>query len=194
MAGFSHEIAACTRKPAAIVSLPTTAWASEWPDKPTQEVAVGLSLLSERDLQTVRAEAAKEANELHPGSGADDPDWVDARNDALMAWAVSLALREPDDAALPVLPMQDEDEVRRALSGGAIRHLWDELERASIVNSPVRSEATDEEVERLAHLLLEGHVEKLASPSQTRLRKLLSFALDELLLVADMDLDQQDSA
>ena len=182
MAAFSQVTATSARKPCAIATLAPAAWHHEWPDRPAQSVAVGLSLLSEAQCATCRAEAEKAADELHPRGG---DGWLDAHNDALLRWAVGLSMCNPNDASLPFLAAQ-EDNLGQALTPDAIRHLWDELERARIASSPVRVPATDEDLAALAGLLTDGTVGHLASPQALRIRKLATFMLDELSIVSEM--------
>jgi hypothetical protein len=186
---FSQSIAQAARIPDAVVYLGPDAFATSWPRKPVRQTAAGLLLLSEKDVSICRAEAAKKANELHPEGPGADPVWNDAYNDELMAWALSRSLCCAEDAETPFFAVdgQDEDVVQMALVPSAIRHLWDELERATITKSPVRREATDEEMEDLGQMLkLTG---MLATPQQKRIRKLCSFLLDELAPLAGFEDD-----
>ena len=173
MSAFSQEVSAA-RLPDVVVQLRPDAFDSTWPHKPTGQVAVGLLLLSERNVGTCRAEASKHAFELHP-EGERDPAWVEAYNDELMAWVMSRSLCNPRDAHEPFFAAQgqDEDTIKTALTSDGIRHLWDELERATIAKSPIRREATDEELRDLGEvLLLTG---SLSTVQQKRMRKLASF-------------------
>lgn len=183
---FSQITAAAARKPAAIVTLAPSAFADDWPHRPAKSVAVGLSLLSDRDIQTCRAEARKEADEMFPGARLGDDDWIESRNDALMRWAISLSLCDANDASQTYLHMQDEDRVKSAFTPQGVRHLWDELERATISQSPVRQQATDDDVEELGRLLIDGTVQRLVAGQSVRMRKLVTFMLDELAPLSDM--------
>lgn len=165
MGAFSQQVAA-SRKPAAVVRLSPSAFADEWPDRPQNGVAVGLSLLSDRALETCVAEAEK----------ADD------REVAMLRWAVGLALCDVNDASKPYFEMQ-QDNLQHALRPDAIRHLYDELERATIEASPVRKPADDDDLIELARLLASGVIEHLSAPQALRLRKLAAFMADELSVV-----------
>lgn len=186
MAAFS-QIVNAARLPAAIVQLRPEAFHSEWPHKPTNTVAVGLSLLSEADTAVCRAEASKKACELHPEGPKLDPAWVEAYNDELFVWVLSRTLCDASDAGKPYFEEhgQDEDIVKQAFTAQAIRHLWDELERATISVSPVRAPASDDDLRYLAKLLDAGAVGLLVTPQQLRMRKLAAFMLEQLEPLAE---------
>jgi len=188
MTAFSVS-AHAARVPAAIVQLGPGAFAPEWPHRPANAVSVGLSLLSAEDIVTCRAEASKKATELHPDGPRMDPNWNDAHNDELFAWVLSRSLCNCSDASEPYFAEQgqDEDIVKQAFTPATIRHLWDELERATISLSPVRAPATDEELADLGQLLADGAVTHVMSPFQLRLRKLASFMLDQLAPIDEDD-------
>jgi hypothetical protein len=188
MSAFS-EIASTGKKPDHIVTLGPDAFATSWPHKPVKAVPVGLLFLSEGDCLTIRAEASKRATELHPNGPSVDPDWIDARNDELLAWALSRSLCKPTDATEAFFSDhgQDEDIITEALLPQTIRHLWDELERVTIASSPVRIEATDDEIDQLSDLLRSGAIGNLVRTQQIRLRKLCSFMLDELSPFMEFD-------
>jgi hypothetical protein len=187
MPTFQAAIASVQRKPAHVVTLKPDSFQDGCPTKPRQAVAVGLSLLSEADLGAARAEAVKIADRDNGELSHSDEDWISARNDALIRVALSRSLCEPNNAEKTYFDNQDEDTLARYLTSPAVRHLWDELERASIMASPVRAEAEPDEIADLAKLLASGLIEDLGGPQRTRLKKLCSFMLDELLPLVDED-------
>lgn len=187
MAAFSHAVQTAKRRPLTVVTIGPADWSDTWPDKPTQSVAVGLAAFSEANVRTCLGEAIKQADELLPKASHADPDWIDARNDALMIWALSLSLCDVNDPEKTYFEPQDEDIVASAFRPQTVRHLWDELERASIAKSPIRNAATDDEIAQLSELLAAGLISKLVDSQAIRLRKLASFMLDELVAVADID-------
>lgn len=194
MAAFSHTVQAAKRRPLAVVTIGPSDWSDTWPDKPAQSVAVGLLAFSEANARTCLAEAVKQADELHPKSTHSDADWIDARNDALMTWALSLSLCDPNDADATYFDLQDEDVVAQRFRPQTVRHLWDELERASIAKSPVRNPASDEDLAQLAELLTAGTVGKLVDRQALTMRKIAAFMLDELMMVAEIQDDEEAEA
>lgn len=179
MAAFSKSLAE-SAKPARVVVLPLSAWASDWHDRPSGEIAVGLRLLSEADTQVAIASAAREAREACPEAEADSPELVDAYNAALMRWAVARATCDPNDAAKPWLDAA-EDTIGHALTSAGLRRLWDELERATLEESVTTREASDLELVELAALLVSpDELSALPRADARRLRRLAAHLLDTL--------------
>lgn len=167
------------RKAPAVVQLAPSEWHDEWPDKPSASVAVGLRCISELDTESIKAQAAKAARELYPEAEYDDADIADAFNGALMRLAVARATCKPDDAGAPFFEMP-EDQIAEAWLPATVRKLWDRLERLTIETSCVVEPAADDQVAELCGLLATGGASKLTTAAELRLRKLLSFCLDEL--------------
>lgn len=186
MAAFSQAVQQSNRRPLAVVTLGPADWSDTWPDRPATSVAVGLSSFSEANALTCLGESVKRADELLPRSSHFDADWLDARNESMMLWAVSCSMCDPNDPSQTFMTSQDNDSVAQAFRPETIRHLWDELERAMIARSPVRNPATDEELGALASLLEAGTVGKLVGSQSVRIRKIAAFMLDELAVVAEM--------
>lgn len=179
MAAFSKSLAE-SAKPARVAVLPLSAWASDWHDRPSGEVAVGLRLLSEADTQVCVASAAREAREAHPEASADDSELVEAYNAALIRWAVARATCDPNDAAKPWLDAA-EDTIAHALTSSGLRRLWDELECATVEESVTTREVTDLELVELAALLVSpDELSALPRADARRLRRLAAHMLDTL--------------
>lgn len=194
MAAFSQAVQKTPRRPLAVVTLGPADWSDTWPDRPATSVAVGLSAFSEQNALTCLGEGVKCADELLPKASHFDADWIDARNEALMLWAVTLSLCDAADPGKTYLASQDDQSVAMAFRPETIRHLWDELERATIARSPVRNPATDQELATLAELLTSANVDKLVDGQALRLRKLASYMLDELLIVAEVGDEEEEAA
>lgn len=189
MAAFSKSLADSV-KPARVVVLPLSAWASDWHDRPSGEVAVGLRLLSEADTQTCMASAAREAREVYPEAPEDSPELVEAYNSALMRWAVARATCDPNDASKPWLDAA-EDTIALALTPSGIRRLWDELERATLEESVTTREASDLDLVELAALLVApDELEALPLAAARRLRRLAAHMLDTLRPEGTDDVDE----
>lgn len=185
MGAFSNYQAQKASKPATVVLLKPENFCSTWPEAPRSDVAVGVRLLSELEVQQVKAEAAKQARAYYPDVEYDDELMDKAFQDELMKLAVARATTSPNDAALPYFPAPD-DMIGEAWLPSTIRRLWDELERCTIERSPIARPAGDEDLKKLALLIEKGHVTKLADAQQLRLRKLMRFALEELEAVDEV--------
>jgi len=162
--------------PAATVLLPAKAWSSNYTARPRDEVALGLRCLSEADALTCEAEAAKEAT----AGGRSAEEAPERFNEALMVWAVASALCDPNDARKAYFEFGDAD-VRRAFPPETLKHLFHELELAHLASSPVRPEASEEDLLDLADRLTDPEPFARLTPARAaRLRRLLRFCLDEL--------------
>ncbi len=193
MAAFSQTVQKSTRQPMAIVKLGPADWCDTWPDRPATSVAVGLSAFSEANALTCLGEAVKAADDLLPRAHHTDADWIDARNELMMLWAISCAMCDPNDATTTFMSSQDSGSVAQALKPETIRFMWDELEKAIIARSPVRNEATDEELAQLAEHLRSGSIAKVAAGQQMRLRKMAAYMLDELVCAAETSDDDTEA-
>jgi hypothetical protein len=125
-----------------VISLPPSAFADTWKDKPAQLTRIGLKRIAEADQRAARVEAAKKADALHPAGTHDDPIWVEAYNQALMHACLSFALTQPEDATQPLWPLQF-DVLPHRLTDGGVERLFDELELLTVLDSPSRPEASD---------------------------------------------------
>jgi hypothetical protein len=182
MATFRALREAAGPKPAEVVELRPEHFADTWPGKPTEAVRVGLRIVSEANLQTGRAEAARQAWERFPDEELDEEERVDAFNDALMAWVVAKATTQPDNAAVPWLEMA-QDNLPIALSSGGLRELWYRVEALTVERSPLSPEATDDDLVKLVEALQSGAAWTSADgPAARRARRLLRRAMHELAL------------
>lgn len=162
-----------------VVTLKPSEWAHDYEGRPDGSVAFGVRVITDADVQTARAEAAKLAIELHPEDGEGR---LEAYNDALLRWAVARGLCDPNDVTSPhpYLPLP-EDMVRVAFPQTTIRRLFDEIERLQIETSQIFPEATDDELGELAELLsVDAPFGDLPEPRARRARRFARFILDEL--------------
>lgn len=177
---FSKKLAEAPPKPPAILVLKPEHYASSWPDRPKADVAAGVRTLSERELQEVAGEAAKDARLFHPDANTtEDGPFTLAYEDAIVRLAAGRCLTNPNDSRDPFFSAADE-MVGMALTKTTIRRVWDELEKVTISTSPVMEPATDDEIADLAGLLTGELVAKLSPAAELRMRKLLGFCLEEL--------------
>lgn len=165
-----------TRLPLRCVVLAPSAFADDYADKPTTEVAIGLRLLSQAKIQTARAEAARRAVELH----RDDLEGqLEAYNDVLMTLAVAYAACDPNNAAQEYFSLA-EDTVPIALTPEGIRHVWHAIEKMHIEESPLSVVATDEDIRALFGRLAAVGFDGVAKATEKRVRTLLAFCLSDL--------------
>ena len=160
--------------------VPPTVFASTFKRRPTTEVCAGFRALSEDDIVWAKQEAAKRAWEAHPQL-PDEQLRIDAFNDALMRCTIARGTCDPNDCAKPWDMWQGgpDSNVHTMLTKDGTRYLYDEVERATILASPLRGEAMDEDVLTLFDVL------PLALPSMphvaaSRVRRMLAYALDEV--------------
>ncbi len=184
MPAFSAIVGAAKRPAVRVVALPPDGYAGTWEgDRPQTVQAVGLRTLSEGDLETARAEAARIAWEAHPDrqAGADAAALrVAAYEDAEVRLVVARAACKPDDQSAPFHDLPD-DWARLALTPAAVRLLWDELERLTVATSPTVPEATAEECAELAALVVDaGAWQRLDETDAGRVRRLLAACLTAL--------------
>lgn len=171
--------------PPGFVLVPPNAFRSDFPNRPTEPVAVGLRLVSQTDLQTARAQARETASQAIPDVKLDDPNdiqaWTDAYNDRLMSYIVSQATCDANDVLEPwsFVRMAPEDLVPLYLTADGIKLIFDKWEQVKISLDPTQREATDDEVDNLLDTLRERE-DGLSFVRRARIRRLLAYVHDEL--------------
>lgn len=183
MSTLSAATQQAPRKPPRIVVLPPSAFAEDWPQRPASSVALGLRLVSERDLQVAMGEARKAARAHLIDEQLTEADRVvawDAYNDAEVRYAMARATTDPNDVSRPYF-LFAEDTIKLALTSEGIRRLWDEyviLSRSSGIDLP---QAEDEELERLGRVLQRpGCLDSLEANVQKEVRKLCAHLLRQI--------------
>lgn len=171
------SILTSTKKPPRIVTLSPHHFADTYESKPEVEVAIGLRLVSEHDLDVARAQAATKVVTMF----SDDEDAItdetardEAYNDALVCWAVARATTNPNDVSRPYFDCA-EDVLPTALTPQAIRFLWDELVRLQAGSGAITPPASDDEIESLFAMLKSGALTDLDDQQASELRKLLAY-------------------
>lgn len=168
---------AAKHRPPKVITVPPSAFASEWRDRPTEPVEIGLRTLADGETETARAEAAKRALRIHP----EDRDLaVDCFNDALLRWLIARATCSPDDVREPYFRAA-EDTVRFALSTEGVKLLSHELEVFTLETSPMYPPAKDDELLDLAALLEDEAPFAGMSPAEERgTRRLVGVVLERI--------------
>jgi hypothetical protein len=172
-------------QPPSFVVVPVDAWRSDWEDRPKEELAAGLRLISHQDLQAARAQGSERAKQAFPDIDIENPldlqAWADAYNDAILGHIVAMALCDPNDVSEPWEPIKaaPEDMVREFMTSDGLRLIYDAWERTRISVDPTQREATDEEIDTLPALMREKGT-TLTRTTSSRARRLLAFILDEI--------------
>jgi hypothetical protein len=181
MTGFRESVGGAGHVPApATLELGPAAFSPTWRSRPKSAIVFGLRVPSERDLQSARAEAAKQAAQLV--ADLNDPDvTIDTFNDALLSQLVSYAICDPSnvEAVHPVLEFP-QDQVQEYLTSNTIRRIFDEVERLQVATSPLFPEADAADIIELIGLLQANRLGDVDAVTARRTRRFLRFVLDEL--------------
>lgn len=179
MSAFSAVRAAESVAPPLRFVLPPSAFV-DGPQRPTEPRDVGLRLLSEGDLQSIRIAAIQGTTARLKGISTDDPVWVESFNAALMLGAATRALCHPDDVHRDYWDMQ-RTVAPTALSPGGVERIWDELEALKIRSAPTAPEASAEDIAALAsRLATPAFLERVPAGDRRVARRYLRYVLDML--------------
>ena len=179
MPNFTDNAAKETKKPDRIVVLPPELFAYNWHGRPKTEVAIGLRVISERDVQIGRAGASKYMVAMYgtPEGKIRDPEQAfGCWNDTWLAYAIGRAACDPNDADKPYFTF-GEEEASKALSSEGLRRLWDEYGLIAR-GTGERAMIGDEELLPLARSL--ANVGALDEDKQREVRKHLAWVLEIL--------------
>jgi hypothetical protein len=177
MGSFATNSEQETKKPDRIVVIPPSLFAASYRSRPTAEVAIGLRVISERDVQVGRAAASKHMVLFYgtPEGKIRDPEQAyGCWNDTWLAYAIGRAACDPNDSDKPYF-MFGEEEAARALSSEGLRRLWDEYCLIA-KGTGERAQILDEELLPLAKSLV--NVGALEPVQQTEVRKHLAWILE----------------
>lgn len=145
-------------------------FAYDWPERPAQDVIVGLRTPTITDMERAQADSRMKA----AASGEE------AGRQALMAYAVARGICDPNDFRKPH-PLFElaEDRVPRALTMRAIERI---LEALADMVSPIRDEASDEEVASLWRMLAcDGALDDLPPARASDVRHHLKIAFELMI-------------
>jgi hypothetical protein len=168
------------QKPARVVTLPRSAWAPSWPDRPEADVEVGLRLPPEALLVGARAEAARKAWRLHP-EPADEDGRVEAYNSFVMAAVVAHAACSPEDETAPYFGELAVDNAPLALTADGLQHLFEQLDLFAAETSASIPEADDALLAALADALQTGAAWEGCDLGQAATVRLLLFRAATIL-------------
>lgn len=173
--------------PPGSVVVPPEAWSSAWPDRPEEEVCIGLRFVPDVELEDARVEAYRRAEGLFPDhkSSPHVRDlFVASFNDTLVRWIIARGTCDPNNVHKPWELWADAAEdiaVEQALTdlGAAlIFDAWEQMRIASDIALPV---ASDEDLSLLPELLTRLPIlSENSRAREQRCRRLLRFVMEEL--------------
>ena len=171
------------RPPARTLPLPPEVFSDSFRDRPSKPVRVGLRTIALLDLAEARQNAAQAAVAAFPAE-RDASLALDTYNDELIAWFASRCVCELDDVRKDwaLLEGTGVEGIKNVLSPEGARLIFDAYERLNIDQDPTQPEATDDEIVRLGEVYADA-APHLHGDRLSRVRRLLSFVLDELRAV-----------
>lgn len=164
MAKMGDVTRSAARQPLACVTITPSAFADTSPVRPDSPVAIGLRFISEAEMATADAEAAKRADREHPGARGSQG-WEDAYNSAAMANVVAFGTCDPTDVATDWLVAQ-ADAIPQTLRGEGVELLFREWQAFSAKYDPTRPQATTDDVDAVAVALADGVIYDLPPGTQ----------------------------
>ena len=204
-----------SRRPPHIFWLGPGAFTEAWSDRPREKIQVGMRRASADEYMSARAQAAKKTDELHPPLAGhhDHPTWQETYDVVMFHYLLGHVLTLPEDVTQKLWPHIQSgdmfmpgqvtplgsDVVSIRFSREGIDRLFFELEVLSVKDSPVRREASDEEIVEMAEAVeqktffssialppaLPGKPELLPAEAkhkrarvEQQLRKLLAYVID----------------
>jgi hypothetical protein len=179
------QITSKDRAAAKLVTIPRSAFADDWADKPTDDIVAGLRLVAEKDQETATIEAAKYATRVLEGgpheAKVDAETFDEIFNSRIMVEIVARTLCDPNDVTKPhpTFPFP-EDQIPIAFSPRGIRLVWAALERAMVELSPVVGEASNADLQRLAMHVSNGSFDRLRAEEARSARRFADHLLSML--------------
>lgn len=174
-------------RPPSHVIVPPDAFASEWVDRPDEDVCIGLRFVPDAELEDARVEAFRRASTLvpeHHTSPESTEVFIASFQDALMRWIIARGTCDPNNVHKPWYAWAAAPEdivVEQALTDHGAQLIFDAWERMRIEANIGLPEATDADLRLLPELI--ARLPALTAASRTRalrLRRLLRFVLEEL--------------
>jgi hypothetical protein len=169
-------------KPARVVVVPLSAWAYNYKLKPKDEVAIGLRLISEREVQVGKAEASKYMLKMYGTDGAlpltDIEKAYECWDDAFLAYVVGRSACDPNDCDKQYFPFA-QDDAKNALTSEGLRLIWDEYMLAAR-GTGERAQIREDELLVLARSLVGGGLSVLDTETLKEARKHLAWVYEVL--------------
>lgn len=173
---LATALAAAAIRPHHTVKLAPDEFCARYARRPKSDVAIGVRPISERDSMTASAEAHKAAEKSELTGSA----LAERYNELCACNALAFALTDPNNAGKAYFEGGGE-EIARALLPRTIDRLLGELEMAIVASSPLRPEATEDDLAALRERLADAEaIARLPGPKARRVRQWLRFCLDEI--------------
>jgi hypothetical protein len=179
MASFGAFEAEAAKAPLDRIILPTSAFNMAWSGAPSAPVCIGITLLSETDMERAQAAAAAEAWQMFPRP-EDAESRINSLQDILLRWIVARGTCDPNDVSRPceLWAEAPDDLIGIALTVEGARALYVAIEKLQIATSPMMTMATDEDIAGFSEAAKLG-MQSLPEWRAARIRRLITFCLDE---------------
>jgi hypothetical protein len=162
--------------PLRVVRVEPNAFVDNWSGKPSDAVAVGLRLLSEREKFGILKESKTKAREAHPDDARLQ---YETESDTAMRLLVAAALCDVNDVSKPSSLFRfPQNEVFSALTESGARYLFDEVLKLQVETSVAHTEASEDDLAELFELISEGAIDSLDGERRSSVLRHLRFALD----------------
>ena len=171
------QLTLSVRRPPEIRVFSPKIFASSYEKRPTDDIAVGIKLLSDFDISCAKGNASKTAWAMVPNHNSID-ERVDAYNDALMRRIVCACTTDPNDLSKPWFK-QGILEVEIALTSDGVKAIFDAYEAACMAMSPVYRELSEEELPDFVELLTT--IYRLGSMKRAKILRMLAYCFDEIV-------------
>lgn len=175
------------RPPQRVETLPPSAWAETWADRPREPVKVGLRLVSDKTLENAVHFAEKHAD----ARATHDDVWVEQYNAALRRHALGQILCSPTDASRPYFQGAPDILVGLALRPETMTFLWERFELLKIAASPLTTVGTNEDLIILASLIVDPEQLARTGADELGIRRVAGHLL-ELMLAAGANAPVED--
>ena len=175
------------QRPPSHVNVKPDAFASTWPERPDEEVCIGLRFVADAELEDARIEAYRRAKGLvpdHEKSEAEATLFVASFQDTLVRWVIARGTCDPNNVHKPWegwAAAPEDIVVEQALTDHGAQVIFDAWERMRIAANIGLPAATDQDLELLPELLQRlPAITALSRTRALRIRRLLRFVLEEL--------------
>lgn len=185
-------------RPPSKVIVPPEAWSNTWPDRPEEDVCIGLRFVAEVELEDARIEAYRRARELFPEFDKNESVealFVASFQDELIRFVIGRGTCDPNNVHKPwsAWSAAPEDMARATLTDIGAQLIFDHWEKMRVENDIGTAAASDDDLALLPVMLERLPLMRASSRTrELRLRRLLRFVLEELEEFAPPTSDRSD--
>jgi hypothetical protein len=181
-------------KPDRICVVPPEVWAYNWKPRPTAEVAIGLRVISEREVQVGKSAASQYMLKMYGTDGhlpiSDIEKASEAWNDAFLAYVVGRSACDPNDADKQYFT-EAQDGASKAFTSQGLKRIWDEYTLAAR-GTGERYQIKEDELVTLARSLAGGALSGLEAEAQREVRKHLAWVYEMLAKAGELLPDDEE--